>query len=135
MSLRRQVAWFAVGGLLGFIVDAAIVHALIRWAGWGPYAARVVSFLAAASVTWVWNRTFTFAHRRRHRAGAEWTRWLLVMSGGAVLNYTIYALLVACVDRVHHWPVLGVAAGSAVAALFNFHAARTAVFNKPENAP
>ncbi len=135
MRLRRQVAWFAAGGVLGFAVDAAIVHALVRWAGWNPYAARVLSFLAAASVTWAWNRTFTFAHRRHLRAAAEWTRWMAVMGGGAVLNYTVYALLVAMSDTVRHWPALGVAAGSAVAAVVNFCAARGVVFRKPENEP
>lgn len=133
MKLRRQIAWFALGGVVGFLVDAGIVHVLMHRAGWNPYAARVVSFLVAASVTWGWNRTFTFAHRRHLRAGAEWSRWVAVMGAGAILNYAVYAVLVACVETVHQWPVLGVAAGSAMAAVVNFRAARAVVFRKPEN--
>ena len=132
MKLGRQVAWFAVGGVIGFIVDAGIVHVLVRRTGWNPYLARVLSFLVAASVTWAWNRTFTFAHRRHLRAGAEWSRWVTMMGGGALLNYAIYAVLVACVAMVQRWPVLGVAAGSVVAAMVNFFAARAVVFGKPE---
>jgi putative flippase GtrA len=135
MSVGRQFAWFSLGGLIGFIVDAGIVHLLVNIAGWNPYGARVLSFLAAASVTWLWNRTFTFAGRRHLGAGAEWSRWVGVMTGGALLNYGTYALLVALVPLVHRWPVLGVAAGSVAAASVNFFGARAVVFAKPENAP
>ncbi len=132
-KLRHEVAWFAVGGLIGFAVDASIVHFLVRVAAWNPYLARVLSFVAAASVTWLWNRSFTFAHRRRPGAGGEWLRWVAVMALGAGLNYGIYAALVATMTVVRHWPVLGVAAGSACAAVVNFAGARTVVFNTPES--
>lgn len=135
MKLRHEVARFAVGGVLGFVVDAGIVHLLVRGVGWNPYVARVLSFVVAASVTWGWNRSITFAHRRHHGAGAEWLRWVGVMAVGAALNYGIYALLVATVATVHVWPVLGVAAGSACAAVVNFAGARGVVFNKPEMTP
>lgn len=128
MSLRREVLWFAVGGVLGFVVDAGIVQALVRAADWNPYAARIVSFLAAATVTWLWNRNITFAHRRSDRARSEWLRWLSVMAVGAVINYGLYAALVAWFPMVRLWPWMGVAAGSAAAALVNFYAARTLVF-------
>lgn len=129
MKLHRQVAWFAVGGVIGFVVDAGVLHVLVHVLQWNPYAARLLSFLAAASATWGWNRTFTFAHRRHLRVGEEWSRWVTVMGAGGALNYGIYAVLVASVDTVHDWPALGVAAGSAVAAVVNFCAARAVVFN------
>lgn len=135
MSLRREALLFAVGGVLGFIVDAGIVQALVRGAGWNPYLARVVSFLAAATVTWLWNRRFTFAHRRSHTARAEWARWMGVMAVGALVNYGIYAALVATFPPVRAWPWLGVAAGSAAAALINFCAARSVVFQGQKKAP
>lgn len=128
MRLRGEIVWFAIGGGLGFLIDAGVVQTLVRGAGWNPYAARVVSFLLAASFTWWWNRTFTFAHRRRHRAGAEWMRWLAVMLIGATVNYGLYALLVSLFPLVRAWPVLGVAAGSAAAAVVNFIGARSMVF-------
>lgn len=135
MKLSQQVVRFALGGVLGFLVDAGLLHVLMRDAAVGVYPARVVSFVFAASTTWLWNRTFTFAHRRHLDAGAEWSRWLAVMGVGALLNYTVFAALVAWVDAVRHWPVLGVAAGSGVAAVVNFGSARKVVFNKSENMP
>lgn len=128
MSLRREALLFAVGGVLGFVVDAGIVQALVGTAGWSPYLARVVSFLAAATVTWFWNRNVTFVHRRSHRARSEWLRWMAVMAVGALVNYGLYAVLVARFPLVYLWPWLGVAAGSAAAALINFYAARALVF-------
>lgn len=132
MKLRHELAWFAVGGVIGFIVDAGIVHLTVRGAGWNEYAARVLSFLVAASVTWWWNRSITFAHRRGFGVTREWLRWVGVMACGAALNYGIYAALVTTVAAVHAWPVLGVAAGSACAAAFNFAGARGVVFKKSE---
>lgn len=132
MKLHHEVAWFALGGVIGFVVDAGIVHLTVRAAGWNPYAARVLSFLVAASVTWAWNRSITFAHRRRAGAAGEWLRWVAVMTVGAIVNYGIYALLVATVGVIHAWPVLGVAAGSACSAVVNFGGARGMVFNRPD---
>lgn len=134
MSVRREALLFAVGGVLGFAVDAGIVQALVRGAGWNPYLARVLSFLAAATVTWIWNRRYTFAQRRSHRARAEWLRWMALMSVGALINYGIYAALVAFWPLVREWPWLGVAAGSGAAALVNFCAARSLVFPGRERA-
>lgn len=126
--LRREIGLFAIGGVLGFVVDAGIVTLLVQMFRIDPYLARVPSFLAAATVTWLWNRTFTFAGRRRHRAGVEWLRWLLVMMLGAGINYGTYAMVLALWAPARAWPVWGVAAGSALAAGFNFAAARALVF-------
>ena len=128
MKLRHEIVLFAVGGVLGFLIDAGIVQTLVRGVDWNPYAARVVSFLAAASVTWWWNRCFTFAARRRYRARREWLRWLMVMALGAAINWAVYVALLQTSDLVRAWPLLGVAAGSLAAALANFIGARAMVF-------
>lgn len=133
MRWPRELIAFGVGGVIGFAVDAGIVHVCVVRAAWNPYAARVLSFLTAACVTWLWNRHVTFAHRRDLPAGREFARWILLMSLGAAVNYGLYAALVAGVDVVHEWPALGVAAGSAVAALINFANARVFVFRKPQS--
>jgi len=123
---------FAAGGVIGFLLDAAIVEALVRQAGWNPYLARVPSFLAAASATWAWNRYLSFAHRRGPDRRREWLRWMGVMSLGAGVNYAIYALLIALSATIRDWPAAGVAAGSAAAAAINFLGARGAVFTGRE---
>nr|WP_221265729.1 GtrA family protein [Oleiagrimonas soli] len=126
--MAREAALFAVGGAIGFVIDAGIVQMLVRGAGWDPYLARIPSFLAAASVTWWWNRRFSFAHRRGDDAHREWLRWMAVMAVGAVINYGTYALVLAFSDTARAWPAMGVAAGSCVAAIANFAGARKLVF-------
>lgn len=135
MSLAREGLLFGLGGVFGFVVDATVVQVLVSAGDANPYLVRVPSFLLAASVTWWWNRRITFAHRRSHSARDEWLRWLALMAFGALLNYGVYAALVAAFVLVRQWPWLGVAAGSAAAALVNFSAARGLVFPGPEKRP
>jgi putative flippase GtrA len=127
--LRREVALFAVGGILGLAVDAGIAQSLVGLAGWNVYTARVVSFLSAATVTWWWNRTHTFAHRdsgRGHRA--EWLHWMGLMALGAVINNGLYVLAFKVFPALHAWPAVAVAMGSAAGAIANFLLARAVLF-------
>ena len=136
LKLSREVALFAVGGIGGLLIDAAVVQTLVSALGWNPYLARVLSFLLAATFTWWWNRNHTFVERRsEHPAHAEWLRWIGLMSGGAAINYGIYALLLLSFSSLQRWPVLAVAAGSAVAALVNFSTARGVLFKRPKTSP
>lgn len=127
--LRREVALFAVGGILGLAVDAGIAQSLVGLAGWNVYTARVVSFLSAATVTWWWNRTHTFAHRdsgRGHRT--EWLHWMGLMALGAVINNGLYVLAFKVFPALHAWPAVAVAAGSAAGSVANFLLARAVLF-------
>jgi putative flippase GtrA len=127
--VRREVALFAVGGVLGLIVDAGIAQSLVGLAGWNVYTARVVSFLSAATVTWWWNRTHTFAHRHSGRGhGAEWLHWMGLMALGAVFNNGVYVLAFKAFPALHDWPAVAVAAGSAAGSVANFLLARTVLF-------
>lgn len=132
MKLRREVSLFALGGVLGLLVDAGTVQALVSCGHWNAYAARVLSFLLAATVTWAWNRRHTFAERASGRSAlAEWLHWLALMGAGACVNYAVYAALLAASDLMHRWPGLAAAAGSAVAAVINFATARGVLFRGP----
>ena len=133
MALRREVALFAAGGVIGLIVDAGIVQLLVGVFGWNPYGARAPSFLLAATVTWWWHRHYSFAGRSsRRKVHAEWLHWIALMSIGAAVNYGVYALMLALVPSTQRWPAIAVAAGAGVAALINFSAARGVLFKHPE---
>lgn len=119
---------FAVGGVLGFAVDSALLHLLMAVGGLGPYAARVPSFLLAATCTWLVGRWWTFADLRGARRGREWRRWIAAMAVGGALNYAVYAAAVAGSATVRAWPVLGVAAGSLAGMVVNYLTARFWVF-------
>ena len=135
MKLSREVGLFFIGGTIGFIVDAGGVQLLVSLLHWNPYGARVISFLCAATATWLWNRRTTFADRPSGRSlVSEWVHWLGLMSIGWSINYAVFALLLWQVPRLHPWPIIPTAAGSAVAALVNFLTARLALFNKRRTA-
>lgn len=126
---------FAVVGVLGFLVDAGVLTLLVGPAGIDPYLARVPSFLAAATATWLCNRYWTFADRRGRERLAELRRWLLAMAGGGLVNYGVYAALLATVPAVQAWPVLGVAAGSLAGMLVNFATSSRWIFPAGRPAP
>jgi putative flippase GtrA len=126
--LRRQILLFAVSGVLGLCVDAGIVQWLVRELGMNPYAARVLSFLAAATATWGFNRRYTFAGHGDGSRRRQWLRYLAAMAFGFVLNYGVYAACVTLWPLAWQWPALGVAAGSAAGAVVNFLSSKYWIF-------
>jgi putative flippase GtrA len=132
MALRRQIVLFAISGALGFVVDAGIVQFLVRELAVNPYGARVVSFLAAATTTWSFNRRYTFAgHGGNGSRRRELLRYLVAMAFGFALNYGAYALCVLAWPLVRHWPAIGVAVGSIAGAVVNFLSSKYWIFRAP----
>ncbi|WPB56349.1 GtrA family protein [Xylophilus sp. GOD-11R] len=118
---RQQILRFALVGAAGFLVDAAVLYAVADRAGW--YAGRLLSFWAAASLTWLLNRRFTFASARGP-AAAEYGRYLLAMLGGAAVNYAVYVAMLQSPLA----PIFAVAAGSIAGMAVNYTSARKLVF-------
>lgn len=132
-ALRRELALFAVGGVLGFAIDGGIAQSLVRLADWNVYSARVVSFLAAATFTWWWSRHQTFADRESGRdQRSEWLHWMGLMLVGAAINNGTYVLAIYLFPVLHAWPIVAVAAGSVAGAAANFVLARALLFNAPK---
>jgi len=133
MKLSREIMLFAVGGAIGFVVDAAILQLLVSLFGANPYIAQVFAFLVAATATWWWNRSRTFAARSSGRSLlGEWLHWMALMGFGAVVNYAAYAGSLWLFPSWYRWPVLAVAVGSAVAAVVNYASARAMLYRKPK---
>lgn len=123
----RQFLIFGVVGTLGFLVDVAVLYALAPWLGW--YCGRVLSFWAAATTTWVFNRRFTFSGTRARGAGIwrEYGTYLVTMLAGAALNYGAYVAVLHSYAGPYT-ALLGVAAGSIAGLFANFASARYLVF-------
>ncbi len=133
-TLRRELGLFFVSGTIGFVIDAGIVQSLVWLYDANPYGARLLSFLAAASATWVFNRRYTFAGKGRYgsRRG-ELVRYLAAMAGGFVINYGTYAACVWLSPLVQDWPAIGVAAGSVTGASCNFLTSKYWIFATPRS--
>lgn len=131
-GLRDQALRFAVSGVLGLAVDTAVLYGLMA-VGLGFAAARVLSFLAAATFTWVFNRRLTFdAATRRAPSWREWLRYLAAMAVGGVVNYAVSLAAYNTSNTVQTYPVLALMLGSVVGMTFNFVSARYLVFRQPE---
>lgn len=125
----RQILFFAVAGVIGLIVDIAVLYAV--QGAIGPFYGRAVSFFAAVAATWLVNRTLTFSSRSsglsRRREFA--TYFTLMLAGGAV-NYGMYSALVLGSELVREHLFLGVAAGSLAGMAVNFLTSRYLVFRR-----
>lgn len=129
MIVVRQLVLFGIAGVLGFVVDAGVLRALVSGAHANAYVARLLSFLCAATATWLFNRHHTFRGVRKYSLFGEWSRYLLAMCGGFALNYAVYAFLYYHVDRVRTWPEIGVAAGSLGGMLVNYLVSRYWIYS------
>ncbi len=123
-GLKQQIFWFAVVGAIGFGVDAGILETAVHHFDSDPYAARALSFLAAASTTWFFNRWLTFRPPHKPSFG-EWGLYLILMGLGALLNLGVYAI------TVRWWLgaspgalLLALAAGTGAGMTVNFLSAR-----------
>jgi putative flippase GtrA len=121
---------FAIVGTGGFVVDTAVLYAMLAL-GLDLYSGRAVSYICAATFTWWGNRTITFSQGRASGArnvAAEWLRFVVTNLGGGAVNYATYAVLVNVSQAVHDHPILGVAAGALAGMTVNFFASRLLVF-------
>jgi putative flippase GtrA len=120
---------FCIVGALGFFVDAGVLQALVSGAAANPYAARLVSFLAAATATWWLNRRYTF--KVTHRATrSEWARYVALMVLGAVVNYGAFAIAITWWELARAQPWIGVAIGSIAGLGINFLTSHRLVFRR-----
>lgn len=124
----RQLAMFCVGGVIGYIVDAGVLQILVTGLAWDRYSGRLISFLCAATATWLFNRNFTFHGPRLHSRFMEWARYVLAMSGGFACNFLAYSALVFFLDVDGSRLPLAVAAGSVAGLGVNFTASRYWVY-------
>ncbi|MCP5367297.1 MAG: GtrA family protein [Hyphomicrobiales bacterium] len=124
---HRAYRYLVVGGV-GFAVDAGVLSALVHWGGWDPYTARVVSFLAAVTVTWLLHRSYSFVGLGRFSVRSEYVRFLGTQVVGAASNFLVYSALIFMVPWFGTYPVIPLAFGSAVGLLVNFVLSRLFVF-------
>ena len=125
MKIAGQFLRFSVIGAAGFIIDVSVLY-LAHYLGLDLYSARLVSFISAATFTWIGNRLFTFrtGSRKGREMAGEWAAYLAAMTVGGLINYGTYALLISFSPLFHDHPWMAVAGGTAAGLLVNFLSAR-----------
>ena len=126
--INNQFLRFALVGTAGFLVDWGLLTLALDGLGLGYYVGRVFSFMGAVTFTWAANRHFTFPGAASAPALAQWRLFISVNFIGWLVNYGVYAGLVAGFTLVQDWPVIGVAAGSLAGLAFNFTGSKKVVF-------
>jgi putative flippase GtrA len=124
----KQVAQFALSGVIGYLVDAGVLVLLAP--EFGAYVGRLISFLAAVATTWLINRSLTFRHQRKngplHR---EFALYAATALGGGAVNLACYSILVYAFQPPVPFLPLAVAVGSLAGMAANFWLSRRFVFN------
>lgn len=88
----QLVRFCAVGGS-GYVVNLVVFLGFIRL-GSNHREAAVAAFLAAVTSNFAWNRRWTFADRRGHRAGSQAARFLVVSLVAFLFSLLLLELLV-----------------------------------------
>jgi putative flippase GtrA len=116
-------------GLVGFAVDAILLHVLV---GGGMEAAwaRVISLLAAMHVTFVINGLLVFRTLERAHLPRQWASYMLTNGVGNFWNSWLFVTLVST-----HWPFLSnhlcaLSLAASTAWLINYASTRFLVFRR-----
>ena len=112
---------FAIAGTVGLLVDYGVLQFLVSVLRVPVYGARVLSFLAAVTATWLINRHFTFSERKPGPPHLlEWLRYLGSSLLGGAANYAAFALAVANSPFIRAHLILAVAVGSLAGMFVNY---------------
>jgi putative flippase GtrA len=126
LAVAMQFMRFAVVGVVGLIVDTAAVYGFRE--SLGLYGAGMLSYLFAATVTWLLNRVWTFRGHGRSPAHRQWAMFLAANLVGFALNRGTYALMVTLLPIAAAQPVIATASGSLAGMFVNFSLSRKVVF-------
>ena len=96
----KQLAKFSLVGLSGYVINLVVYTALLRGAGWHYVPAATVSFLAAVTNNYTWNRLWTF-HDQRGHVGWQGLRFLVVALIAYIANLALLTGFIALgIDKV-----------------------------------
>jgi putative flippase GtrA len=132
---------FCCVGVLGFVVDFAVLKAVLFIAGevgadntslFAKVAGRLVSFSFAVVATWLANRTWTFAGHGRLGASllAEFGGYLTVQSVGFAANLGVYTAVLAATAAFAEHLLPAMVAGTAAGMVINYLGAKHLVFRR-----
>jgi len=123
---------FAAVGGLGFLTDITVLRLCLRGLNLTPFEGRAVSLTCAMQVTFLVNGLLVFRCLTLRCAGRQWLAYMATNGLGNLINYAVFAALVASrlpgVSR-NGWALV---IGSVIAYVFNFGCTRLMVFGAPK---
>ncbi|MBZ9603880.1 GtrA family protein [Phyllobacterium chamaecytisi] len=124
----KRLTGFLLVGIVGFLIDGGILLCLTEIFHIEVILARLASFPAAMVTTWLLNRTFVFTSNPSV-SFAEFFKYFTVQGTGAIINFTVYSVLVT-ITRLSDYPVIALAIAALLAMIFNYAGANKIVFNR-----
>ncbi|RUP18568.1 GtrA family protein [Methylobacterium sp.] len=125
-----RFARFCIVGGIGFVTDAGIMTLCIYGLGWSPTGARALSFAVAVLVTFLLNRSISFADRGGRPILPALVSYLLVQAFGFACNLIVFTLAIVRLPAPFSAPLAALALASAVALVLNYAGARFLVFSR-----
>jgi putative flippase GtrA len=127
---------FGMVGMVGFIVDAAVLHAMVGLVHLDPYTGQLVAFCVAVTTTWLLNRTFTFRHASAHGPMRQAALYLAVQGAGGLANFAVYAGLLTLVPALTSMLLIPLAFGAGAGLCLTFAGSKYIAFKAaPAPAP
>jgi putative flippase GtrA len=122
---------FGVVGAVGFFVDGLLLVLLIAL-DWSLFLARLGSFACAVSITWYFNRVWTFNKTgvAKARFVKQYGYYLTAQLIGAGINFGTFFLVIHWFPVISSEPLIALAVGSSVAMCFNYVLAKKVVYAK-----
>lgn len=124
----RHWGGFLLGGILALVTDAGVLQLLTAGAGLDPLLARPVAISVAMVVSFLVNRTITFAMPGRPTL-AEFGQFAAVSWTAQAINYAVFAAVLLAMPGVH--PLAALIAASLVSMIVSYVGFRFGVFRKP----
>ena len=117
-----QAARYLIGAFIALAVDATIVSIGVKL-GVPVIVARLLALLAGVTITYFFNRRYTFTPSRPASV-PDWGRYVAAQSVGTALNFAVSTALLYVSDR-SLWQIWGsVLIGAALGFCVNFFSAR-----------
>jgi len=129
----RHVGGFILGGVAALLVDLAVLEVLTRGAGLSPFIARVPAIAIAMVVSWLINRTITFAVTTPPKV-SEFAKFAAVSWIAQAVNYAAFASLLLMFPSLPPAAAVILGCGPAVAvayAGFRFGVFKSAARTEP----
>lgn len=124
----RRFARFAAVGGVGFLIDAGVLTLALDHLTSSVYVARALSFATAVVATWLLNRLFVFDVDPRGSRIAEYGRYFVTQTSGALSNLGVFVALIELMPRLAVTPIVPLAAGAILGALVNYAGSALWVF-------
>lgn len=124
----RHWGGFLLAGLVALAMDAGVLHLLTAGAGLDPLLARPLAISVAMVVSFLINRTVTFAMPGRPTL-SEFGQFAAVSWTAQAINFAVFAAILIATPATH--PLAALVAASLISMIVSYLGLRFGVFRKP----